>query len=254
LTHPRILSYDHYPITVGTDKDVAEGRGLPNVFADHKIVVKPDFFECLDLLRHLSNFYGIPLWAFTCSVRHGPYPTPTEGHMRFQLFNDLTYGAKGLQYFTYAHDEAMVRRDGSTTETWEIARRINGEVHNLAPVLRKLRNVEVFHNGTLWSGTRRLQRTGERLGIDVKGDQVTVGLFLGDKDLRYVMVVNANPCGWARMSIEVSVDTEKLYYVDPRDRVVRELWPPNPKSQLVCLAPGEARLFQIGGEGAGKNF
>ena len=47
---------------------------------------------------------------------------------------------------------------------------------------------------------------------------------------------------------------EKLYHVDPNDGVTRELWPPNPRAQLLALAPGEARLFQVGGQGQGKNF
>jgi hypothetical protein len=68
------------------------------------------------------------------------------------------------------------------------------------------------------------------------------------------MVVNVNPCAWSRITLKVNVREEKLYYVDPRDRAVRELWPSNPRSQMVVLAPGEARLFQIGGEGQGKNF
>lgn len=251
---PTMLSYDHYPVTVGSDEEIREQKRRPNVFPQHKIIVKHDFFECLDLLRNLSNLHGLPFWAFTCSVRHGAYPTPTEGHMRFQLFSDLAYGAKGLQYFTYAHDGAMVRPDGSTTETWEMAKRINAEIHGLAPILRRLQNIGVFHNGRLWSGTRRIPASAEPLAFDVKGDQVTVGLFRDERGVRYLMVVNANPCDWARITLEVKLEDEKLYCVDSRDGAVRELWPPNPRAQMVALSPGEGRLFQIGGKGEGKNF
>jgi hypothetical protein len=254
LARPGMLSFDHYPITVGTAEELERGRGLPNVFPAHRIVVKPDFFECLDLLRNLSNLSGIPFWAFTCAVRHGPYPTPTEGHIRFQLFNDLAYGARGLQYFTYAHDQAMVRPDGSTTATWEIARRVNAEIHTWAPILRRLRNVGVFHSPPLWSGTRQLPSSGEHLAVEAEGDPATVGFFQGESDQRYLMVVNNNPCEWARLTLKINVKDEQLYYVDPRDGVVRVLWPPSPKAQLVVLAPGEARLFQVGGQGQGQNF
>ena len=254
LVKPTMLSYDHYPVTVGTDEEVGRNRDLPNVFAQHKIIVKPTFFEALDLLRTLSNCHGIPFWAFTCAVRHGAYPTPDEGHMRFQLFNSLAYGAKGLQYFTYAHDQAMVRPDGSTTETWEMARRINGEIHTLAPLLKRLTNIGTFHHGMLWSGTRHLPTSDEPLSVQVDGDPATIGFFLREDGLRYVMVVNTSPCDWARITLKVRVNDEKLYHVDPRDGVIRELWPVNPAAQLVSLAPGEGRLFQIGGEGQGKNF
>jgi hypothetical protein len=254
LSRPTMLSYDHYPVTIGTDAEIERDRDLPNVFPDHKIVVKPDFFTCLDLVRSLSNFYAIPFWAFTCAVRHGAYPTPEEGHMRFQLFNDLAYGAHGLQYFTYAHDQAMVRPDGSTTETWEIARRINREIHTWAPRLRQLRNIGVFHHGPLWDGTRPLPGGGTPLSVAAEGDPATIGFFLDAEERLHLMVVNGSPCAWARLTLKVEVEDEKLYHIDPRDDVVRELWPPNPKSQLIALAPGEARLFQVGGEGQGKNF
>lgn len=251
---PRMLSYDHYPVQVGTDADVARDGHLPHVFAADKIVVKPDFFEALELLRTLSTCWGIPFWAFTCAVRHGAYPTPTEGHMRFQLFSDLAYGAKGLQYFTYAHDQAMVRPDGSTTQTWELARRINHEIHTWAPVLRGLTSIGVWHHGPLWSGTRALPGGDEPLSLSVEGDPAVVGLFARDDGQRFAIVVNRNPCQWARLTLKVRVEAEKLYHVDPKDGVTRELWPPNAKAQLVALAPGEARLFQLGGEGQGKNF
>jgi len=88
----------------------------------------------------------------------------------------------------------------------------------------------------------------------VKGDQVTVGLFRDEKDVRFLMVVNGSPCDWARITLEVNVENEKLYCVDPRDATVRELWPTNPRAQMVALSPGEGRLFQIGGKGEGKNF
>jgi len=254
LVKPQLLSYDHYPITIGTQADVDAQADAPHVFPEEKIVVKPDYFECLELLRTLSVGHGIPFWAFTCSVRHGAYPTPTEGHLRFQLMNDLAYGARGLQYFTYAHDGALVRPDGSFTETWEMARRINAEVHTLAPILRKLRNVGVFRTGPLWSGTRRPQPSDEPLGVFCEGDPVTIGFFLDPDDLLHLFVVNGNPCSWARITLKVNVKDEKLYMIDPKDRTIRELWPPNARNQLVTLAPGEGRLFQVGGPGEGKNF
>jgi hypothetical protein len=93
---PQLLSFDHYPITVASRAEIAARAGEPNVLADAGLIIKPDFFSCLELLRILSTGTGLPFWAFACAVRHGPYPTPTEGHMRWQLMNDLAYGARGL--------------------------------------------------------------------------------------------------------------------------------------------------------------
>lgn len=90
--------------------------------------------------------------------------------------------------------------------------------------------------------------------MTAEGDPATIGFFLDEADRLHLLVVNGNPCAWARLTLKVKVEEEKLYYVDPRDAVVRELWPPNPRAQLVVLSPGEARLFQVGGQGQGKNF
>ena len=57
-----------------------------------------------------------------------------------------------------------------------------------------------------------------------------------------------------RITLKVNVQDERLYFFDPRDRKAYELWPVNPRAQMVVLAPGEAGLVQIGGEGQGRNF
>lgn len=257
LAKPAYLSYDHYPITVASGDFLARNADKPYVFPKDKIVVKSDYFYCLDTFRSFSNILDIPFWAFACSVRHGPYPPPTEGHIRFQLFNSLAYGAKGLQYFTYSHDQAMIRQDGSTTPTWEIARKVNAEIHAWAPVLRKLRNIGVFHNGPLWSGMRDLKsceqhepgRRSEPMSVAVDGDPVTVGFFLDDQDALYLMIVNVNPCDWARIELAVNTPAhETLYCVDPRHGKVGACSPD------LIFAPGEARLIQVGGKGDGPIF
>ncbi len=254
ITQPQFLSYDHYALTVATAAEVSAQAGQPNVFPAEKLIVKPDYFECLELLRNLSLAYRVPFWAFTCSVRHGPYPTPTEGHIRFQLMNNLAYGALGLQYFTYAHDGAMVQQDGSTTPTWDIARRVNRDVHLLAPIMRRLRNIGVFRTGQLWSGTRALGRSHLAPLVACDGDPVTIGFFQDDSDLLHLMVVNGNPCQWSRITLKVNVSKDKLYVFDYGDGLFRELWPPDPHNQMVSLAPGEGRLLKVGGEGLGQNF
>jgi hypothetical protein len=257
MTHPQFLSYDHYALTVGTADEIKAQVGQPNIFEAEKLIVKPDYFDCLELLRNLSLGSGLPFWAFTCSVRHGPYPTPTEGHIRFQLMNNLAYGARGLQYFTYAHDGAMVRTDGSTTPTWDIARRVNQDVYKLAPVMRRLRNVGVFRTGALWSGTRHLQRSHLAPLVACEGDSVTIGFFVDDQDDErlHLMVVNGSPCAWSRITLKVNTD-EKLYFFDVNegDGMFRQLWPPDARNQMVALAPGEGRLFKVGGAGLGQNF
>ncbi len=176
--------------------------------------------------------------------------------MRFQLMNDLAYGAKGLQYFTYAHDSAMVRPDGSTTETWETARRINADVHALAPALSPLRNIGAFRTGPLWSGTQHLHLSHLSPLVACEGDPATIGFFQDAEDRLHLFVANGSPVDWARITLKVdaAAPDDKLYVYDLHARDFRELWPPDPRNQLVTLAPGEGRLFRVGGGGMGVNF
>jgi len=265
---PRFLSYDHYPIQVAMQEEIEARRDEPNVFPEEHIIVKPDYFECLELARTFSVRLGIPFWAFTNAVRHAAYPKPTEGHIRWQLMNDLAYGAKGLEYFTYSHDQAMVRPDGSLTETWEIARRVNEEIHYLAPVLRTLRSIGVFRTGPVWSGTRALHDTADhirmsenmvprvsRLAVNCEGDPVTIGLFLNPEGQLHIFVVNGSHCSPSRIVLRVNhEEDEELFLIDPVRRRTGGLYPTFPRWQMVALEPGEGRLFRVGGEGEKANF
>jgi len=268
---PALLSYDHYALIIGTDDDMQRYGALPNVFPEEKLIVKPDFFEYLDFIRTLSLSTSIPFWVFTLSIRHGLYPEPTEGHMRFQLMNALAYGAKGLQYFTYAHGEAMVRADGSTTPTWKLAKRINGDIRVLAGRMKDFRSIGVFRTGPVWSGTRQylndetdslsfaywretIQWSVKPTALACVGDPVTLGFFLDQQDQLFVMVVNGNPCSYAAITLKLNTEGQNLLVVDPATRTVHALWPANPQNQKVLLAPGEGRLFQVGGAGEKSNF
>ena len=90
--------------------------------------------------------------------------------------------------------------------------------------------------------------------VECEGDPVTIGFFLDSDERLYLMVVNGNPCAWSRITLKVNVRHDKLYVFDCADSVFRELWPADLHNQMVTLAPGEGRLFKVGGEGQGQNY
>jgi hypothetical protein len=247
------LSYDRYPIRVADQATLDAHPNDPWYFPRHKLYVRPDFYQLLDFCRRMAMARGVPFWAFTNAVRHGYHPTPTEGHMRFQLMADLAYGASGLQYFTYAHDCAMVRLDGTTTETWKIARRINRDVHAWAPVLRKLRSIGVVHTGPLWPGTQFPPDMPEHMIpesdlITAEGDPVVIGRFLGPDDQEYLILVSKNPCEWSVVHLR-QAKPKPVFEFDVNTGTFRRPYPDLPDRQPLTLAPGEGRLLRLGGEG-----
>lgn len=241
------LSYDHYAICVATQDELQAMAGKPWAFPQAHLRVKEDFYQCLDLFRRMSVDQGLPFWAFTNAVRHGYYPPATEGHIRFQLMSALAYGARGLQYFTYAYDGCMVRADGSTTETWELARKVNSDIHVMAAVLRQLRSIGVYHSGPLWPMTQL--PPGDLL--EVRGDPCMIGVFQDDGGMLYLMVVSKNPCDWSLVHIKMRKPLP-IFELDVRDGCWAKPYPRQPDCQPLTLAPGEGRLIRIGGEGKSR--
>lgn len=257
-SRPRLLSFDHYPLTVADARTVESMRDRPNVFPEHKLVIKPDYFQCLDLLRNLSSLSGAPFWAFANAVPHGAYPAPTEGHLRFQLFHDLAYGAAGLQYFGYACNGGLIDKQGQTTPTWDIARRVNAELLRWGPLMKRLRNVGVFHNGPMWGGMRHLSTQSAHIiagpagaeevrtyhmAVDVGGDQVTAAYFQDPDGVPYIMLVNVNPCDYAAVTLHLDLpENRRLVYRNP---LIPDGSAEIRSGRLITIPAGDARLFAI---------
>ena len=247
LMPPDFLSYDHYVMCVASQDELRAEAGAPWMLPEAHLRIKPDFYQCLQCFRTLSQVYRVPFWAFTNAVRHGSYPPPTEAQIRFQLMSALAYGARGLQYFTYAYDSAMVRPDGSTTETWEMARRVNADIHAMAPLLRTLEPIGVYHSGPLWPMTERPPADL----LKIEGDPALVGVFRGADGLLYLLVVSKNPCAWSMLNLK-PFRPEPIFEFDVRDGSWARPYPRRPENQPLTLAPGEGRLLRLGGEGQSR--
>jgi hypothetical protein len=63
----------------------------------------------------------------------------------------MAYGGRGIEYFTYFTADGAnnhlgpVDQFGNRTPTWDMLRRINHQIHALAPTLIQLHSTGVFH-------------------------------------------------------------------------------------------------------------
>ncbi|MBL9214156.1 MAG: hypothetical protein JNG83_01640 [Opitutaceae bacterium] len=247
---PAVLSSHQYPIRIGWEEEFGRLGNGANRFGS--VIVKPEMFEVLEHYRSFSLARGIPFWAFACSVHHGPYPPPTEGFLRFQLLCNLAYGARGLQYFTYAYASALVRPDGTPQPELAVAARVNRELHQLWRVLGELQSIAVYHAGPPWSGTRALPPGNQPMTVNLKGDPAVVGVFQDREGMKYVLLVNRNPVDWGRFEIEAHVQEgpdQHLTFLDPEDGVFFRRWPYRAGFLPVTLPPGGGILFRLGGDG-----
>lgn len=139
---PKVLSYDHYPVLEGNR-------------------IREDFYQNLEWVRDACIEHDTPFWGFALSCAHSPYPIAEPGHLRFQVWSQIAYGAAGIQYFTYwtpkpgkwDFHEAPIRLDGTRSEVYERVRRLNLDLQTCADILTDGRVTEVVHSGPLPDGT-----------------------------------------------------------------------------------------------------
>jgi hypothetical protein len=76
---------------------------------------------------------------------------PSDATFNLQVYATLAYGGRGIQYFTYFaptvgnYRLAAVDQFGNRTATWDMMRRINNQIHALAPTLIRLHSTGVYH-------------------------------------------------------------------------------------------------------------
>ena len=188
------ISFDYYPID--------------------KSSLRPSFYSCLENYRKYCERYAIPLWAFAMSTRHRTYPLPTAGHLRFEIYTALAFGAQGIQYFTYQAPsgtvepfyEAPIDAEGNRTVIYDYAKEINAELSALSECF-----LGAFSAGRMFTGTtppamNKFAYNADKLpaGINsVSADGAGVLLsHLVNGANEYFMVVNRDFEGSQSVSIE----------------------------------------------------
>ncbi len=119
------------------------------------------YFENLQLVRDRTMEEGLPFFTF---VQGGgkfdnqeEYDIPTEGGLWWSISTSLAYGAKGYQFFTYAHPEVffngesgtcgLIGRYGEKTDRWYYAQRINKHTAAIDHVLLNSAHMGIIANG-----------------------------------------------------------------------------------------------------------
>ncbi|MFH1740400.1 MAG: hypothetical protein ABIH23_15435, partial [bacterium] len=174
---PEILSYDHYCI-------LDDGT------------YRPQYYENLEIIRSSALEFNVPFWAFTLSVPFKPYPMPTDGHLRFQVWSIFAYGAKGLQYFTYwtpkpgtwdFHD-APIGLDGTRSPTYDLAKVLNADVQVYATLFMNSSVTAVYHTEPLPNGTKGLDESAPFTAVE--GGEALIAVHVLPDKRRYAIVVN----------------------------------------------------------------
>ncbi|MCC6390179.1 MAG: hypothetical protein IT167_06230 [Bryobacterales bacterium] len=228
------LSYDNYSLVGGEMLDY--------------------FYNNLDLVRRLSMETKTPFWNCILANAHFNYMEPSDATFHLQVYATLAYGGRGIQYFTYYTPHignyrlGAVDQFGNKTATWDALRRINLELHALAPVMTKLRSTGVYHYpdapdyGKPLSESKLVSRvtTMQRYVKPPVQGRVLVGEFEDGQGRPYVLIVNKDLHNSFQFAVELKQRGRKLVricnYSGEEEPFGREMdW----------LAPGAGVLLRI---------
>ncbi|MBP1991890.1 cohesin domain-containing protein [Paenibacillus eucommiae] len=175
---PDVLSFDHYPF------DSSNGFSAK-------------YFDNIELIRQESLEGNVNFWAYVQSVGlDNGMRAPTESEMRFNMYTQLAYGAKGLIYFTYwtppgswGFHDGLILQDGTQNVSYTWAKNLNAEVLKLGPTLKDLTSQAVYHTGTLPESAVALPSDFFMQPTD-STQPLVIGYFKDQDEREYVFIVN----------------------------------------------------------------
>lgn len=263
MVHPQILSYDHYNLmwrevpVLGDlpEAAISEENRVRNGWED-KIFEAYDragYYDNMEMIREAASEAGIPWMTIILLVEHWGYRLPSEGELRWEAFNALTYGSTGLSYFTYwtpgvGHNEpwsyhnGIILSDGTRGEKYEIVKAINYELQVLYRGLTEplpgestapgeILSEAVFHVGEEVDGLVRPFR-GYGPIRELIGGRFVVGFMAGGR-----MMVTSKDHD-APQTLHIVSDRPLLCLDKQSGR-----WAPCPDT--IAFAPGDGQLFAV---------
>ena len=173
------ISFDIYPIT--TDS------------------VRTTWYPCLEDVRHESLRSQKPFWAFVLSTPHSYYPKPTISSLRLQIYSNLAYGAKAIQYFTYwtpdvpggTFHNGPIDINGKPTDTYQLVKRMNKELRGIIPLFDGSTVTSVNHMIHVpYNGVKMKRPPLNVRRLKVKGYEGAIVSVIEKNDKVYMVVVN----------------------------------------------------------------
>ena len=205
LTVPsRHISYDNYPL-------LATG-GIIN-----------DYFYNLDIIRSKSRFRKIPFWTFVQTLSIAGTPgvpdkrEPSETDIRWQVWSNLSFGSKGIQYFCYwspgsgseQFGEALIGLDGKKTVRYDYVKKINADIHHIGKIL-----MDCHAEGVILTSAKEYPMFEQLYGFgkidSVTGDESMVGCFKNDEGDEKVLITTLTPDNPSNVVLNLSKNSSKI--------------------------------------------
>ncbi|HEY7212084.1 MAG TPA: hypothetical protein VH477_17550 [Bryobacteraceae bacterium] len=212
------------------------------------------FYTNLDIIRRLSLDTKTPFWNCILANSHFNYMEPSDATFNLQVYSTMAYGGRGIQYFTYFSPKignyrlAAVDQFGNRTATWDMLRRINNQIHALAPVLVRLHSTGVYHypdvpdQGSALTASKLVEgveMTQRYVRPPVAG-RFLVGEFEDDGGRPYFMLVNKDLKNSFQFRVHLRQSGRKLVRISPYSGQEEPFG-----REMDWLAPGAGVLFRV---------
>lgn len=229
------ISYDNYSLVNGQMDD--------------------DFYVNLRKIREFSLGANVAFWNCVLSNAHFDYMENTDATYHLQAYATMAYGGRGIQYFSYFtwpignFRMGPIDQFGNKTDSWDMLRRTNNEIHALAPTLKRLKSTGVYHYpGAPPYGKPLIESQFIESVAMAQSHHVPilaecsflVGEFVDDHGRPYFMLVNKDLKHSFHFDITLRKSGARLIHISPYSG--RE---ENSTDEMDWIAPGAGHLFRI---------
>ncbi|OJV36726.1 MAG: hypothetical protein BGO33_04220 [Bacteroidia bacterium 43-41] len=220
----KILSFDHYPIVNG--------------------FIRVNWYQNLEIIQSEADKAGIHFWAFALTTAHDYYPIPDLAQLRLQVYSNLAYGAKGIQYFTYwtptsnrwDFHKGPIDVDGSKTIVYDYLQQMNNEIQNYSLIFLTSKTIKVSHFGEIPLETKELTSLPYFVkSIKIKGGNALLSEMKNEMNY-FFMIQNTN------LNKEIGIDIQ----TDLQTKIVLKngyIIPANLIKEEFKLTPGDMVIF-----------
>jgi hypothetical protein len=189
----------------------------------------------LEVARKVSLESRTPFWQIVLVTQHFGYASPSIADLRYEAFQTLAYGGRGVLWFTYWSPEAtdksakwqhaMIDAKGKRDPHFDEVRTVNGELRAFGRELLRAESVSV---------------TPLKQGAA----SVTVGRFKGVDGLTSVFLANDDRSGAANLSLPVEGVTVERFEMGGSWKLINTMKIDDKPAVKVNLPPGGAALVR----------
>lgn len=224
---PQICSFDYYPFRNGYDLIT--------------------YFENLEVIKKYTNKYDVP-WVSIVQANtiEKDWRLPTPSELRWLVYINLAYGAKGISYFTYWGPKKFngLYADGVRMPIVDSVVQLNKEMASLSKVLMPLQCENVTHTAPVPLGTHEIPKDA-RFQIPSRGHgQFMISQFVNPKsNQKYVMVVNRDYRAAHEAKLKLNGAALECEYDRSKGTFTAAPQPDWSGTVPIKLTAGDARLF-----------